>query len=208
MKIMKKNVLLLFVLMWFSELGFAQNTFLFLDGSSLKTSEYKLNDSLNVYTYLNDRGKMKWLENEFVYSITDAQGNVLVVYKPSEISENMSAIDMLSFIKGEQYVHSNYKPYGAAAGGLAVGLGSALLFPEMGLNVFYSSFVPLTYTGVGMLFKHDIKRMNVPLDCQNSDYYIKGFRTKAVKKRVVYSICGSILGMGIGMAVNGFNMTH
>ena len=189
-------------------LGFSQNILLLLDGSVIKTEEYSLLDSLNLYSYKNHKGKMKILEQDFVYSITDSQGNTSVVYVPNEMSYNLGINEMFSFIQGEQSASKNYKPYILGISGLGVGLGSSLLFAEYGLNTFYSTLIPISYSGISVFFKQNTKRMNIPASCEFKELYIKGYQTKANKKRFVYTIVGSLIGSGIGLAINGYNMVQ
>ena len=206
-----KNKLLLLIsifLFCFSQKITAQKTILLLDGTIIKAQDVKLLDSLNIYTYLNSKNKLKEIDRDFIYSITDATGKESVVYQPDTTNNEIGVKEMRLFIKGEQYVHDNYKPYPAALSGFAVGLGSSVSFPLMKINAFYSTFVPLAYVGGQIFVKHNVKIMGLSEDIPYREYYIQGFRDKAVKKRFVYTIIGAFVGTSIGLTINGYRMTH
>ncbi len=203
----RKLILLLILVLLTIKVG-AQNTLLLLDGSVIKSKKIEYKDSLKVYNYLNKKNKSRWVEKDFVYSISNSTGVEKIVYQPDKLSQEIGIKEMRSFIKGEQYAHSNYKPYLAGTSGFVVGLGSTVSFPYLGITAFYSTLIPLTYVGTQVFIKHKVKIMNVPSDSAYPDFYIKGFRDKAVKKRFIYTIIGSVVGSGIGLGINAYRLTH
>jgi len=66
----------------------------------------------------------------------------------------------------------------------------------------------LTYLGLQSVVKHKVKIMDVPANSKYPEFYKKGFRNRAVKKRFVYTIIGSVIGTGIGFGVNAYKMNH
>jgi len=199
---------LFFVLLFSFNYSFAQQKVLLLDGKTIQTSQLKEVDSLNLYIYLNKKNKKRILEKDFVYSLTNAKGEETIIYKPQFTVNEIGIPQMKTYILGEQNVYSNYKPYGAAISGLVVGIASSVSFPYMGMSVFYSTLVPLGYLGLQSLVKQKPKIMNIPADCQYTEFYEKGFRNRAVKKRFMYTIVGSLIGTGIGFGVNAYKMSH
>lgn len=199
---------LIFVLLFSFNSAIAQQKVLLLDGKTIQTSQIKEVDSLSLYFYLTPKNKERMIEKDFIYSLTNDKGEETIIYKPQFTDNKIGIPQMKAYILGEQYVYSNYKPYGAAISGLAVGAASSISFPYMGINVFYSSFVSLGYLGLQSMVKHKVKIMNVPANSQYPEFYKKGFRNRAVKKRFVYTIVGSLIGTGIGFGVNAYKMNH
>jgi len=183
----------------------AQFDLLLLDGRQIVTKELTQFDSLGLFSYKTAKGKTKIIEQDFIYSVRNPQGQISVVYQPNELSYNYPADQMLTFIHGEQAVKL-YFPYASTAISFAIAAGSSVAFPNQGINVFYSSFVPLGYTGLTLLFPGYYSRVDVPKDCLYPDVFKAGYTNKALKKRLVYSVVGSIMGMGVGLGVNAIKM--
>jgi hypothetical protein len=200
-----RTTVLIFLFIFFSVRLHAQFELLLLDGRQIVTKELTQFDSLNIYSYKTVKGKTKILEQDFIYSVKNPQGIISVVYQPNELSYNYQADEMLEFIKGEQAV-KQYIPYLSTALSFGIATGTSLAFPEQGINVFYSSFVPLGYTGLTLLFPGHFGKVAVPNDCLHPEVYKAGYANKALKKRFVYSLAGTIIGMGVGLGVNAIKM--
>ena len=84
--------------------SFSQNTMLLKNGKKITIGEYKVSEN-SFLAYKNQKGKLKSIEIEDIFSIIDKSGAEKVFYKAdSTDNESFSLEQMRFFIHGEIFL--------------------------------------------------------------------------------------------------------
>ncbi|MBI4648980.1 MAG: hypothetical protein HY738_20915 [Bacteroidia bacterium] len=195
---MKLFIFLPFLLFLISGLNSitAQDNILFLNGRTLTVPCYKIDTEKNVLVFMNKRQKMKALDCEYIFSITDFQGNEKILYKPDSLAIHfLSLKEMKSFISGEQKAFKSYKAPLATGTGFLIGASSPFV-----LNILYSflppAITPSVYELIPVSEKLAIRKCP---ENRNDKYYILGYREAATSKRVTFVLIGTGVGFAAGI---------
>ncbi len=199
---MQQYFLLVFILVFsaFSQ-SFAQDTLWLLNGEKLILSNYKFIESGNFFQYENQKGKIKEIDGEFIFSITDNNGSEKIYYKPDTIEGNFYTTEqMRSFVTGGYDARIKYKSPVLTISGFIVGAGSIFIMPGIGLPLFYSPLIPAVYSTIAG-FTAPSKKTIISNNPQYSkdQYYIKGYQEAVANKRVKNTIIGTGLGVLVGI---------
>jgi hypothetical protein len=135
-----------------------------------------------------------------VFSVTDSTGNERVwYYYDPEFGNDMSLMQMRSYIKGEQDARVGYKPFWATVGGFVFGAGVTI-----GMQTEIISFaLPPAYAGAMALPRVHITPGSVsdPLMNGNPDYAY-GYAQVGKSRRVIRSLLSTFAGIAVGLTVN------
>jgi len=141
--------------------SFSQNTMLLTNGKKVTIGEYKLGKN-NFLLYKNQKGKIKNIEFQEIFSIKEKSGNEKIFYKPdSTNNESFSVEQMQFFVKGENDAINNYKSPWTTVGGITVGAGSVVCVPLAGLYSLYVPIPLLAYTSSVGLIKKKTKKLGI-----------------------------------------------
>ena len=169
---MKK--LLLFVLvsgLFFN--CFSQYNLLLLDGSSVQTNWLKYNSSERLYVYKNKKGKIRNVEPEFIFSIITPGNQRQILYKPDSIL-SYQPDEMYSLIQGEIDAIKGFKPYNPFIVGLLHGAVFTFVPYKLGVNMFYSTLLPIGLSQVSFFMPLSTKKLVVP-NKYDPKLYKKGY---------------------------------
>jgi hypothetical protein len=175
----------------------AQDTIVLLSGDKIPIKSYTVNDTVNLVEFVNKRGKDKFIEREYVFCIRKANGEEDLIYSDSVFEDDtITVAEMRDFIAGAITCLENYHGYLATASGFVVGAGSVILFPELGIPVFWSPVIPGAYSAVIGATKPSQKCMlkKYP-EAANKPYFINGYTQVATEKRVNNVVKGSLAGI-------------
>lgn len=175
----------------------SQNTMLLVTGKKILIGEFKINES-NYLSYKNQKGKIKSIAKQDVFSISSNTGKETIIYR-QDLSDTaaFTVNQMRDFVTGAYDARTNYKtPWltgtGFVLGGGSVGLSAA------GMSALLIPVLPVTYSaGVG-IFKAKKEKLKLPDNLKNNDYYTEGYLYRVNKKRINHAILGTIIGMAAG----------
>ncbi|MBU0764874.1 MAG: hypothetical protein KJ607_08570 [Bacteroidetes bacterium] len=175
----------------------SQDTVLFLNGRTLVLSAYKFDTERQLLLYKNRKGRMKWVEKDFIFSIRDSCGIEKIYYHPDTIERSfLSVSQMRSFAYGQRDAYSRFKAPGAAVSGFTVGAAS-----PFALYVWYSFIPSLAVSAVYEIVPVRMKRIEKKCPDKIDDiFYLQGFRETANRKRVLNAVIGTGAGFVTGVA--------
>jgi len=175
----------------------AQDTLLFLNGTKMVLEQYNINDNLKSIMYEKKPGKIKQIELESLFSITDKKGYESIFYNTDSINgDAYSVSQMRSYIKGESMAIDQFHAPFCFITGLLVGVGSVYISP----NPFYSPLIPTAYTAlVGLTSPSEKKIILKNPQYANDPLFIEGYKEVAKSKRVKSTLKGALIGMAAGV---------
>ena len=192
MKRLLTGLILLFFVYCTTE---AQYKLLLLNGDEITTGWLKFDKVDSLYYYKNLKGKYRFVEPEFIFSISDGNHESKVLYQPDSIL-NYQPDEMYALIMGQKAGKIHFKPYIAFSTGFLNGMGGTLIPYKLGINMFYSTIIPFSLMQTSYLFPLNTKKIQVPAGMY-SEYYLKGYKIKAKKKRFIYHFLGTLSGVAV-----------
>lgn len=179
----------------------SQNTVWFLNGDKMQIGTYSVDTSEYTISYKNKRDKVKFIDIDNVFSLTDSTGREQVFYIPvrvEEDSDTFSVEQMRSFVQGEYDADNEHKARLAFASGIIAGVGGTVIFS--GGLIFYSPLFPLTNAVVVGVTKPRVSKViQLHPERKSDEHYIRGYRVSAGGKRTNSAIKGGLIGLGIGI---------
>ena len=191
---MKKLILLFSIGVLFSDC-FSQYNLLLLDGSSIKTNWLKYNSTERLYLYHNKKGKIRYVEPEFIFSINTPGNQRQILYKPDSII-SYQPDEMYSLIRGEIDAIKEFKPYKPFIIGMINGAVFTFVPYKLGINMFYSTIFPIGLNQASFFIPLSTKKLIVP-NKYDPQLYKKGYILRGRKKRFIYNLLGTLTGLGI-----------
>jgi len=189
------------LLLFFSFFVKSQNTVWFLNGDKMNLKSFTVDTTKLLITYKNKRNKLKYIDIDNVFSLTDSTGKEQVFYLPvrmEEDSDTFNVEQMRSFVQGEFDADNEHKARLAFASGIVAGAGGAFVFS--GGLLFWSPIVPLSNGVVAGLTKpRKSKVIKLHPERADDEHYIKGYRESARGKRTGAAIKGGLIGLGLGI---------
>ena len=194
---MKKTLYLVFVLFALANIAKSQNTMLLVTGKKLNIGDFKLNKS-DYISYKNQKGKIKSIARQDVFSIRSSNDKETLVYSPDLSDTAAFTIDqMRDYVAGAYDARTNYKTPWLTGSGFILGGGSVGL-TAAGMSALLVPVIPVTYSaGVG-IFKMKKDKLKLPDNFKNNDYYTEGYLYRVNRKRANHAILGTIIGMAAG----------
>lgn len=193
-----KNITLVTILVLFCAMGFAQkqsfSKIILLNGKQQFTTEFSIDTLNNELIYRNIKGKDRSYDLDDIFSVTDAEGNEKIFYKP-EYADWPSANDVRNFIQGKTDGSNEYKAPLWTAGSFALGIGTPFILG------FYAPLIPAGLsTGVGVWPENKfIVENSSPLN--SNDFYKEGYKEAVRKRRVNNTLIGGFSGIITAMAI-------
>lgn len=175
----------------------AQDTIVLLSGEKVPVKSFQINEKENIISFVNKRGKDKYIELDYIFCVKQANGEEMLIYSDSVFEDDSITVDeMRDFVNGAITANETYKPYLALSSGFVVGAGSVVLFPYVGIPAFYSPVIPAAYSAVigSLKPKEDCVVKRRP-EAKGRPYYIKGYSEACQQKRVTGAVKGSIGGI-------------
>ncbi|MBN1250560.1 MAG: hypothetical protein JXR51_05225 [Bacteroidales bacterium] len=195
-----KYFMLIAVFQIFTEVVFSQNILQLANGKKISIGEYKVSEN-SFLSYKNQKGKLKSIELEEVFSIIDKSGNENLFYvADSSDNEAFNVEQMRFFINGESDALNNYKSTWTFIGGIAVGAGSVVSIPLAGLSSLYAPVFPLAYSSSVGLIKVKTEKLGIEKQYIDNEHYVLGFEKTAKQKRIKNSLLGSGIGIAVGLS--------
>jgi hypothetical protein len=144
---------------------------------------------------LEDSTRREHVENEQIFAIRYHTGEIRYYYEQDTISNWFTREEMWYFMQGERDARKGFKPMGSLCGTIAFGMIGGLT------GQFWGPILPAAYTaGVGLPWVR-IKHSTVSdIRLLEQDSYILGYEREARRKRRVYALIGSAIGMALGYA--------
>lgn len=194
---MKKILYLFFVLFCLSYYAKSQNTMLLVTGKKLVIGDFKLNKS-DYISYKNQKGKIKSVAKQDVFSIRLNNGNETLIYHPDLSDTTAFTVEqMRDYVSGVYDARTNYKMPWLTSCAIVLG-GSSIGLTAAGMNTLLAPVIPVTYSaGIGV-FKVKKNKLQLPDNFKNNDYYTEGYLYRVNKKRINHAILGSIIGIAAG----------
>ncbi len=194
---MNKLFYLLIVLFSFSSFAKSQNTMLLVTGKKLDIGEFKLNKG-DYISYKNQKGKLKSIAKQDVFSINSNTGKETLIYTPDLSDTSAFTIpQMRDYVTGAYDARSSYKTPWLTSAGFIIG-GSSVGLTAAGMSALLIPVLPVTYSaGVG-IFKMKKEKLQFPDNLKNNDYYTEGYLNRVNRKRENHAILGTIIGMAAG----------
>ncbi len=201
-KYMKRIIFISVLLVMLVNLSaFSQSTVTLLNGKTKPFLRNYIDPAAGMFYYKiqkpSGKEKTKSVLLEDVFSYIDSSNIEHIIYEPMS-PEELSVMQMRSYIKGSAFAHSHHEPYWFLAGGFAVGAGSMFITH----NPMYNPILPVAYCGGIALVKPSTDKLILdhPEYAENPDL-LYGYRRTAKHKNVKYAIIGSLGGMLIGGSI-------
>ena len=127
----------------------AQDTIVLLSGERVPAKSFQINEKENIISFVNKRGKDKFIELDYIFCVKQANGEEVLIYSDSVFEDDSITVDeMRDFVNGAITAMDTYKPYLELSTGFVVGAGSVVLFPYLGIPAFYAPVIPAGYSAV------------------------------------------------------------
>jgi len=187
-------ILALFLSIFFAN---AQSTMFLVTGKKIEIKDFKA-DSSEYISYKNLKGKVKAINKQDVFSITENSGKETVFYVPNSADSTAFTINqMRDFVTGSYDARTNYKTPWLTSVGLVVGGGSVGL-TAAGMSTLLVPVMPVAYTaGVGV-FKKKKEKLKLPENLKSNEYYTAGYLQRVNRKRINHAIIGTLIGIAAG----------
>jgi len=187
----------LFIFSLFASGLFAQDTIVLLSGEIIPVKSFTINEKENIISFVNKRGKDKFIELDFIFSVRQSNGEELVVYKDSVFEDDSITVnEMREFVTGSITASETYHAPLATISGFIVGAGAVYLFPMAGIPIFWSPVVPAGYSAIigSLTPKEKCILRNCP-EASGRPYFQNGYSQVCQQKRVTNVVKGSLAGM-------------
>ncbi|MFA6924607.1 MAG: hypothetical protein WC223_10180 [Bacteroidales bacterium] len=183
------KIILFFISLFFIQRTFSQDTILLLNGKQIQCKAAYVNETSVVYHKLHKNEKIKQINKEKVYSITDSLGKKKIIYdKDTTNGFYLTKEQMLIFIKGEQYAAKECKLFSSFVLSFAVGGLSAYVLKFYGVPMV--ALTPIVFGAI----QTKSYESNPNKKLVNNEFFIEGYQTKARYKKIKSSLIGGIIG--------------
>jgi hypothetical protein len=189
------------ILFFASEMLVSQNMIWLINGKKLFTNDYRIDQNEKNIWYKNQKGKIKMLETEDIFSLTDSAGNEKVYYTPQSDELGYTVEQMRFFIQGEFDGHLNYQNSRHFTSGMIIGAGSAVCLPLMGISAVLTPILPASYATIIGLKKVNPSSLKIPDQYLQNEFYTDGYKIAASEKRLKKTLLGAGIGWGVGFAL-------
>lgn len=220
---MKQSVLALIILFGLVKIGQSQNdSIIFLNGKvehgTIEGLSKTPSDSVLLFSV---DGKKEEISTYRIFSFTQ-DNNTQILYRPDEFKGDFLSIKETKAVTYGSYdARHTFKPYVAFVTGFALGLGASIFDTYLGKNSvkdtvnydlepgFFKSkpslfpfLVPPVVTVAWAIpsFKLKDKKILHKEYFKNENFY-RGYQRIAKQKRMLSSLLGSVLGVGVGMSI-------
>ncbi len=202
-----KNIYTIIIILFFlSKISYTQNQIWTVDGKKLTFSKCKFDDEKENLFYVNKKGKIKFIEKEFVFSIEKTLNfkiNEEIIYSPVDTNQGQYTVNqMREYVNGAHLAKNFYKtPLLYNIGGVIVGSGSVVF-----LSPVYLALIPSTsYAPIISSFKISEKKIKEEFpEKSKSSSFINGYKDKAKQKKVKQTFICSIAGVVLGITIMSF----
>ena len=203
---MKKRICILnliLIILFNNYLSFSQDTIQLVNGKKLIVDVKEVSDNHKMIFYeqiKNNKSKYKMVDFSEVYMINYKLGTKLPIYKQDSIKGfNLSFYEVGKFIEGEQFAMKHYKAPWITVSGAAIGSVAPLVMPYL-----YGLASSTLYVGSMAILKPSKRKYeNVYPELFRDKAFKSGFITQARKKRIMNSIYGSLIGIGVSGVATG-----
>lgn len=189
--------LLTILLAFIATIGLSQNnkdTILLIDGNTIITTVVDTAAGYINYKHSKRADKIKKVNRDQVFSITDSTGEQLIYVFDTAIWNDLSINEMRYYIRGKQDAVNSRKGNGALAINFILSTGACIT------GNFFSPIIPFITAGILGRLKVKIKE-GVVSDPEylTQDSYLMGFEHEARRKRKIRSLLGGTVGMVVGL---------
>jgi hypothetical protein len=193
----KHLILFLSLVFLLASPAMTQDTIILLSGEKVLVKSFQINEKENIISFVNKRGKDKYIELDYIFCVRQASGEEVLIYSDSVFEDDSITVnEMRDFVYGAITANETYKPYFEIATGFVVGAGSVFLFPQVGIPPFYAPIVPAAYSAViGSMSPKEKCVIKRRPEAEGRPYYIKGYTEACQQKRVTGVVQGSIAGI-------------
>lgn len=208
-----KKVYLIAIFILFTILTLnAQHEIWLIGGDTLTIRNYKFNEDRTAISFhAPKQDKQKYasasrekiiIPLEDIFMIVDPEGKEEIFYEIDSINGfTLTKEEMYSYIKGMNKAIYNYKPKPIfLVGGIALGFGSAFLYPIALPNVFLTT-VPVAAGTTPAYFVKAPKSMVLVDDekYNNDEVYSLGYQEIAKEKHLKKALTGGLIGLVSGI---------
>lgn len=197
---MSKAVKLFIVTMLVGFGAVGQIRIITLKGTIIETPEYRIDtsDGFEELRYLSKKGKPVFMDFNEVYSVTDNQGTISVVYT-QENSSDRDIKSMGKFIEGQLIARQKSFKWEYFISCYFIG-ASGGFYPKNRIFI-----APLTSLAATMTFTIPFELgYNKKIRTISSDPdFIEGYKLQERRNRIRASILGSLAGLGTGAIIYG-----
>ncbi|MDD5570572.1 MAG: hypothetical protein PHD97_05365 [Bacteroidales bacterium] len=184
------KIILFFISFAFIQQLYSQDTILLLNGKQIYCKGAYSNETRVVYHKLSKNEKIKDINKEKVYSITDSLGKRTIIYDKDTMNGfYLTKEQMLLFIRGEQYAAKKFHTFFPFLASLCIGGLSAYSIPDP-YGVAVVALVPFAYGSINA----KSYKSNPNAELVNNQYFIQGYQTKVRLKKTKSSLIGGVFG--------------
>jgi hypothetical protein len=163
------------------------------NGKKLQIGKYKI-ENPELISYQNKRGKTKTILSFDVFSINEIGGKEMVIYNPDTSYAGVFTVpEMRSFVKGQYDASKNFKSPWTSIGGIAVAGVSTFVINPMYVILLSTGYISI----IGLSDPKD-RRLNIPMEFADNEFYILGYKKEVKHKRIINAIIGSGIGVLVG----------
>jgi hypothetical protein len=175
----------------------AQDTLFLLNGKTVPAKIRQINPDSMFVSFLpvdKHKTKLKYYDLQDVYALSFKDSDRIIIYvADTNRGYVMNAEQMGSFINGGQFAKTHYKSPWVTVGGTGIGFAGTYLLP-----FFWGLTVPTAYCLVmGVTPIHIKKQQEKYPELFNDEYFVAGYKDKAKKKKILNSIIGGVIGIGV-----------
>ena len=194
-----KKIIFFIVFVLSASFVYSQNVLWLNNGKKIEIGEFRFSKNETGIDFIQykslKRNKSKAIELTDVFSITEKNGNEIIVYSQNtQLGDSFNILEMKSFVQGQTDA-KNFKSPSTIIGGVVIGGLSVLtLNPLLAIPLGggYSSGIGLT--------KGSKNKIIIPPEYCDNPHYLLGYQKKVKEKRIKNAIIGSLIGLGVGFA--------
>jgi hypothetical protein len=178
--------------MIFSQKG--NDTILFINGNSVITTITDTTNGLISFINLKKSKKIKTVDNDRIFSITNSKGEEIVYVYDTLIGNELTVDEMRYYIRGEQDARKVIKGRGGFWTNLLLSAGAGTT------GSFLTPIAPFAVAGLLGLPKVKIEEETVSNpEYLNHDTYKMGYEHEGRRKRKIKALFGGCIGLAVGL---------